>query len=778
MPEQSSQTNDTLLTTTACMVMACLVWYKFDVIGLDAVESLHVVASQTPLSYLLAWTTTVEVHPPYFYILLKALYGFLFSDFGVKSVFALSTFGTLYYASRTALLSSRGAASLCICLLAVNPLLIEVSRSLRPHIAIIFCITAALYHSIRYTLLEQRKDKYFIFTSCILGMALHYMFAIYLISQTLILVLFRSKGRMLARIKLSAGVALVSAAPIAYFYASSTKASQNMLLSKLPYPAVASEIAGAYTAVAKSVCGLAFPGELPGMIAIAVCCAAVLYATFRAMKKCDFLLRPLLLLLIFPAIFLLASRHGFVFYKYIPQALIALVLLLSMALGDIAGRWRHVIGYAILFLGSASALSQSNLMTNYTRISPFKAMTPTLSQLLTNNTLASFSDDGQMESYNYYYNQAVAHNYILDNAISPDMRTVDHILVGNQFYQKSITEYIAEAGEPDSASTGPETLRTWSLPRKPVTSLASFPARFQRTMVPGDFLTHVNGLERIMFYSNFGDGVSPTRIGQPGTFRYAFENTGDGFPHYIAMTLDYENSGQDGVLLVKTTFDDEEKVTQFGSAGPDPVGRAFLEITRDRPFRFFTVEFELLIKPITPKYPNWNHGLTRVKSVDVGFYDTSEQMNVYPASFNRHRQGASFTADMSRLVPANVVKAGSTGLASFEEARKRIYKPSGAQPAEMELVLQNVPAHLVFFPRVSGGDSSIRVFETTGGRTVPVFQIHGIPGEWSPQQEGYHFLTPISQEKTRTFTIRLEGNGSQLWDMGDGVLYAIRKAGS
>jgi hypothetical protein len=84
MPEQPSNANDTALTAAACLVSAFLVWYKFDVIGLDAVESLHVVASQTPLSYLLAWTTTVEVHPPYFYILLKALYGFLFSDFGVK----------------------------------------------------------------------------------------------------------------------------------------------------------------------------------------------------------------------------------------------------------------------------------------------------------------------------------------------------------------------------------------------------------------------------------------------------------------------------------------------------------------------------------------------------------------------------------------------------------------------------------------------------------------------------------------------------------------------
>lgn len=777
MSEQPSNSNNTVLTATACLVMACLVWYKFDVIGLDAVESLHVVASQTPLSYLLAWTTTVEVHPPYFYILLKALYGFLFSDFGVKSVFALSTFGILYYANKTALLSSRGAASLCVCLLAVNPLIIEVSRSLRPHIAIIFCITAAFYHSITYSLSEQRKDKHFIFAYCIIGMALHYMFAIYLISQTLILVLFRSKGRMLDRIKLSAGVTLVSAAPIAYFYASSTKATQNMLLSTLSYSAVATEIAGAYTAVAKSVCGLAFPGALPGMIAITVCSIAVLYASIRE-KKRNILLYPLLTLLVFPAFFLLSSKHGFVFYKYIPQSLIALIILLSITLSEIVPRGTYLLGYAILALGAASALSPDNVMTNYTRISPFKEMTPVLSQLLTKNTLVSFFDDGQMESYNYYYAQAVSHNYILDNAITPDMRTVDHILVGNQFYQRDISQYISEAGEPSRTIAGPDTVRIWPIPRKPVTSLTSFPARFQRTMVPWDFLTHVHSLERIMFYSNFGDGVSPTRIGQPGTFSYSFENMSGSFPRFIAMTLDYENVGQDGVLLVKTTFDDDEKVTQFGSAGPDPAGRVFIEIARDRPFRYFTVEFELLIKPITPKYPNWNHGLTRVKALDVGFYDTSEQMNVYPASFNRHKQGASFTADMSRLVPANVMKANATGLAPFEEAQRRLYKPSGPGPAEMELVLQDVPSHLVFFPRVSGGDSSIRVFETTGGRTVPVFQMHGVQGEWSPQQEGYHFLTPISQEKTRTFSIRLEGNGSQLWDMGGGVMYAIRKPGS
>lgn len=778
MSEQPSNTKDTALIATACLVMACLVWYKFEVIGLDAVESLHVVASQTPLSYLLAWTTTVEVHPPYFYILLKALYGLLFSDFGVKSFFALSTFGILYYGYKTASLSSRGAAILTICLLAVNPLIIEVSRSLRPHIAIIFCITAAFYHSVRYLLSEQRNDKYSIYIYCTVGMALHYMFAIYLISQTLILVLFRSKGRILDRIKLSVGVGLVSAAPVAYFYASSTKASQNMLLSKLPYSAVSRELVVAYTAVAKSVCNLAFPGDLPGVIAIVICSAAALYACTLATRQHNILPRPLLLLLIFPFIFLLATRHGFVFYKYIPQSLIALVILLSISLARITIGWQHLLGYSILTLGTISAMSSDNLMTNYSRISPFKAMSPILSQLLTNNTIVSFSDDGEMESYNYYYKQAVSSNYILDNTISPDMRTVDHILVGTQFYQRSITEYIAEAGEPGSEIVGPETMRIWQLPRKPVTPLTSFPARFQRTMVPKDFLTHVNRLERVMFYSNFGDGVSPTRIGQPGTFSYSFENTSGSFPRYIAMTLDYENSGQDGVLLVKTTFDGDDKATQFGSAGPDPAGRVFIEIARDRPFRFFTVEFELLIKPITPKYPNWNHGLTRVKGVDVGFYDTSEQMNVYPASFNRHRQGASLTADMSRLVPANVVKVDSTGLSSFEEARKRVYKPSGLQPAEMELVLQNVPAHLVLFPRVSGGDSSIRVFETTGGRTVPVFQMHGVPGEWSPQQEGYHFLTPISQEKTRTFIIRLEGDGSQLWDMGEGVLYSIRKPGS
>jgi len=778
MPEPSSTDKDTPLITAACLVMTYLVWYKFDVIGLDAVESLHVIASQTPLSYLLAWTTTVEVHPPYFYILLKALYGILFSDFGVKSVFALSTFGILYYGYRTALLSSRGAASFCICLLAVNPLIIEVSRSLRPHIAIIFCITAAFYHSINYSLFEQRKDKHSIFAYCVIGMALHYMFAIYLISQTIILILFRSKGRMLNRIKLSVGVGLVSAAPIAYFYASSTKASQNMLLSKLPYSAVAAEIAGAYVVVAKSVCGLAFTDNLFGIAAIAVCFLGVLYTIIRSQKRHETLLCPLLLMLAFPAVFLLATRHGFVFYKYIPQALIALILLLSIGMAHIPDKWARVFGYAILIMGATSTLSPLNTMSNYTRISPFKSMTPLLSQMLTSNTMASFTDDGDMESYNYYYTQAVSHNLILDNAITPDMRVIDHTHLGDKFFQRTISEYIQEAGEPDRTVAAAVPVRTWSLSRQPVTPVASLPARFKRTMTPVDFLTHVNSLERIMFYSNFGDGVSPTRIGQPGVFRYSFRNTGDGFPRYIAMTLNYENSGQDCALLVKTSFDDEEKVTQFGSVGPDLVGRVFLEIARDRPFTFFTVEFELLIKPITPKYPNWNHGLTRVKGMDIGFYDMSEQINVYPASFNRHRHGASFTADMSRLAPANVVKATSTGLTSSQEAQRRIYKPAGQNSAEMELVLQNVPPHLVFFPRVSGGDSSIRVFETTGGRTTPVFQMHGVPNEWSPQQEGYHFLTPISHEETRTFVIRLEGNGSQLWDMGDGVMYTIRKPGS
>lgn len=767
--------SDRILIILAFLCATALTWFRFDSLGMDEIELLHVIMSRTPISYIFQWTSTVESHPPTYYIFIKTLYWLLASDFGVKSVLSIWIFGGIYYTMAIAGLHSLRSKAIACCLIAINPIVIQYARIMRPHTLVFFLTAAALYQSIQYINKPSKRKLATLITINILGTMFHYLFLLNLCTQGLILVIFLKNVSFARRCMTATAICLASFLPIGYFYFSSMRNLNNMVLSNLTYQHVFLQLEIAYKTIVQSVmAGLVLPN--PGLeTATLLATTGLLVAALSSGRnERSRLLSILLIILFLPAVLLLAQRHGFVNYKYIPQAVIALTVLVSIALSRLGQAWRFALCLAILGVGTVCALNSRNPMLNYRQPSPFLETSRTLTQTLSEATFPSFQDDGAMEGFNHYYSEFVARDYILRREITPEMVYIDHILVGDRFYQKDIASFIQENGAPLRTVDGAAKLRIWRIDREPITHLTQFPSVIPISMKPHSFLRQVTTLCDMMFYSYFGDAVTPTTIGQPGKCSFLFANDSDTSPRYIGMVLDYENLGQGDSLVVKTRFDDEPEATLLASQGKTPCDRSFLAITRDRPFRTLEVTIEIVIRPITPKYPNWNHGLTRLKRLDVGFFDTNEPVNLYPQSFNRFKNSASLTADLNRMTPVITLSKTVKGMQERQEGENAYYTPESAGEGEIEVQLEDVGPYLVFFPRTSG-NASIDVVETTGGVERPLFDMRGVEGEWSPQLEGYHFLVQPENVKIRTFRIRASGQGAQIWLRGGGLFHALAR---
>ncbi len=130
---------------------AFLRFYRLEVPSLWWDEMVVPLTSRFPVDYIIDFSRTCEMHPPFFYIFMKGVTAAGRSDFALRLVPAL--FGTasvylLYRVFRE--LFNKNMALIAAGLLAANTLQVWINRFVRPYSIILFLFILSLYFLLRF----------------------------------------------------------------------------------------------------------------------------------------------------------------------------------------------------------------------------------------------------------------------------------------------------------------------------------------------------------------------------------------------------------------------------------------------------------------------------------------------------------------------------------------------------------------------------------------------------------------------------------------------------
>jgi len=146
----------------------------------DEIMSLGIVRHyQADVAGMIEYLQEVEIHPPLYYILLKAWTApFGFGVLAVRSlslIFGLAILPLVYYVGKR-LFDSRNVGLLAAFFTAVLPMQIEYSRLARPYM--IFCFFGLLNIFFLWQYLGSREKKYLVYFTLtgLIGLYLHYSF--------------------------------------------------------------------------------------------------------------------------------------------------------------------------------------------------------------------------------------------------------------------------------------------------------------------------------------------------------------------------------------------------------------------------------------------------------------------------------------------------------------------------------------------------------------------------------------------------------------------------
>jgi len=90
--------------------------------------------------------------------------------------------------------------------------------------------------------------------------------------------------------------------------------------------------------------------------------------------------------------------------------------------------------------------------------------------------------------------------------------------------------------------------------------------------------------------------------------------------------------------------------------------------------------------------------------------------------------------------------------------------PEGAEAQTLVFDVQADKEQLVFYPRVSGAESSVEVAVLTGGKPRPLARLTGKPGIWTPVSAQWTIpMTCFERDRPLRLQVTLTGPWAQLW---------------
>ncbi|WP_428561685.1 MAG: glycosyltransferase family 39 protein [Solidesulfovibrio sp. DCME] len=620
-----------------CCITAIAAWLRLTDLGLPSMwwdEVLVPMTARLPLATIVERALGQDIHPPLFYFLIKAVMAASQADWALRLPAALAGIAAipLLYLAGTAILS-REAGLFAAVLAAVNPLLLLLSRQVRPY-TLVFDLSLVSLWAFASLLRGGTWRAMACLWAANLALALLHFTALLVIGAEGAMLLClaattRSRANLWRLVLFSLGAALAAGASLPFLFGA---LGANVDASG------ARKTLAAMAAMTSTRLGETF-WYLPNLVArLTVTALTVVGAVrlWRQSKETSLLLAGFALL---PMAALLAARFTTYFNPWhltvlLPAALIlagnGLPVLLS------AGCPRPLVaGLLCLALAAPYPLFlHERFYAVGSHTGPYKSLAQLLTRTMDPHDCVVFSDQGLANAVNWYAAQTDPDGGRLARPrLEAGDAKVGLFFVAAGGYGHLATDeatFLAHMGE---ASAVAEVLGTrvyyFDLPRRPVLPLGPLPAKRLVRFYPPEPYVAAQSLENVASLPLWGGGLIATQNDTPGQATFAFANTAP-VPQRLTVYLGFSVTAPGNRLSVDYAFDDEPWREGFGLDKPLGEGDASFAVERQTPYRLFRLRFVLVCASRRPMYPGGNLESLRLKDFQV--HAEAQALDTAPAA--------------------------------------------------------------------------------------------------------------------------------------------------
>lgn len=607
-----------------CGITAIAAWLRLLDLGLPSMwwdEVLVAMTARLPLATIVERALSQDIHPPLFYFLTKAVMATSAADWALRLPSALAGIAAvplLYLAGKS--LISREAGLFAAVLAAVNPLLLLLSRQLRPYTLIFDLTLLSVWAFVALLRGGGRRAMAALWLLNLLLALLHFTALLVIGAEgaMLLCLAFSTRSRQavrnLAFFSLGAGLAAGACLP---FLLGALAANTDVSGTQKSLAAMA--------AVSSKRLGETF-WYLPNLVARVTISALTVVGTLRLWrqdKETSLLLAGFAVL---PMAAIMAARFTTYFNPWHLTVLLPAALLLAgngLPMLVASGVSRPLVA-ALLCLALAMPYRlflHERFYTVASHTGPYRSLAHLLVRAVEPHDCVVFSDQGLANAVNWY---ALREGPAGDKLLRPRLALADpraclfFVAAGGFGHlAESEEDFLARMGTPAAVA---EVLGTrvyyFELPRRPHIPLGALPAKAVVRLYPRELYTRVASLENVASLPLWGGGLVATQNDQPGQATFAFTNDAAA-PQRLDVYLGFVDSGQGNRLAVAYAFDDGPWQEGFVLDKPLGEGDASFSVTRREPYRTFRLRFTLLCASRTPMYPGGNLESLRLKDFQV-----------------------------------------------------------------------------------------------------------------------------------------------------------------
>jgi len=734
---------------------------------------------QTPLSSIWEWTTRHEVHPPLFYLLLKAVSVADVSDAmlrlpeavcGIVSIWLTYLLGKEVHSEETGLFAAA--------LLSGNTLHIWLSRTLRPYALLILLCILALIRLVRVLRKEDNRDWMwlFILNGAMLLLHVEALLIIAGMGATLLAACIRGKVRWRRLFQFGFFAAIAFIPSVLVFITASTRADMAAPFTH-------------WKAWLRSLYNLSRAADFyeSGWQAWAIWAACLAGAARLYVERRRWELLTLFMVVAVPIAAVVVKKYGA--YNYNPWHMSSML----PAIFTVAGAglcWMLGTGAVsrLAAVGVAAGLAVMLALTSGPRIFSQDALIwdviyphrfKTIAKQFPAgeaNALFAVDDAFITGGISWYLNQYRAQNPLEHMSLEPG-RTSSRLTILSSW---DTFGGVPVAGKPFfgalPVSQGKlDTQHVWAFDfrRLPARSMDSLPFLGATDMNPGEVLGRALSLKDMTLQHQNAWQLHPVLQESPCSVEFEYENRAGGGAQKLYFAIPYKNSRAGNSLVLSVGFDDEPLAAVAKSNGPDIRQLLLANVSRPAPYGRLRVRLDAVCAN-SPEYLTGGLGSLTVDGLTVAACASGDDgpcSDVAKGWLEEMMRGMYLGTGFTDAHPDQKATWSPTDFTDEPQPDRpgwHILRPTNpAAESVVRVELNGSSGDFVFFPRL-GGQSSVTARLAIQGK--PAQDIQRVPGKdrsWTPIAARY----PLTVPKGADLEIVLQGPGAQLWLKNDQAVF-------
>jgi len=746
-------------------------------IWMDEMQALF--GMQTPLPSLWEWTTKHEVHPPLFYLLLKAVSVADISDAmlrlpwavcGVVSIWLTYLLGKEVQGEETGLFAAA--------LLSGNTLHIWLSRTVRPYALLILLCILALIRLVRVLRKDDGRDWTWLFVLNGVMLMLHVEALLIIGGMGAVLmlacILGKVRWRRLFQFGLFAAISFIPS--ILVFVTASTRADMSAPFSH-------------WGAWMRSLYNLSRAADFyetgwQAWVVWAACLAGAV-RLFAGRRRWE--LFTMAMVVVVPVAAVVVKKYGA--YNYNPwhmsSMLPAIFTVAGAGLGWVLGKGAvsrlAAVGVAaglVIMLALTSGpkiFSQDALIWDVIFPNRFKTMAKEF-PAGRENALFAVDDAFIAGGMSWYLNQYRELNPLDTMSLDPG-RTSSRLTIfssGDAFGGFPVAGKALYGSWPVTQSKlDTQNVWTFDYQRLPPRSIDSLPFLSDAGMNPAEVLGRAYSLRNMTLQHQNSWQLHPVRHETPCSVEFEYENRAGGGAQKLSFAVPYKNLSKGNTLAMSVGFDDEPLTVVATSSGPDIRKMLLANVERSKPYGKLKVRLEAVCTN-TPEYLTGGLGSLTVNGLSVAACapgDYGPCSEVVKGWLEDLLRGMYLGSDFVTSRPGQSASWRTedfTDEPSPEYGQWNVLRPTDpSRESVVRLAMNGSSGDFVFYPRVGGGSSvTVRVIEP-GKPPKDIWSLPGKHGSWTPIAARY----PLTVPKGADLEVVLKGQWAQLWTNKGAVLF-------